>query len=82
MLTPLGLVIALVISAPALWEAANGSLGMGAALLRLLAAFVVVAIGTAVLRKILAPQAQVGSPADELREAVAGSEARRRRDDV
>ena len=55
MLTPAGLVIALVISAPALWDASNGSLGMGAALVRLLAAFVLVAIGTAVLRKIMAP---------------------------
>ena len=56
MLTPAGLVIALVLSAPALVEAADGSLGLGTALLRLLAAFVLVAIGTAVLRRVLAPQ--------------------------
>ena len=61
MLTPAGLVIALLISAPALWDASNGSLGMGAALVRLLAAFVLVAIGTAVLRKVMAPRARRSS---------------------
>ncbi|MFL6101556.1 MAG: hypothetical protein ACJ71T_16540 [Actinomycetales bacterium] len=55
MLTPLGLVLALLIASPALWSAANGSLGFGAAMLRLLAAFFVVAAGTAVLRRVTAP---------------------------
>ncbi len=75
MLTPAGLVIALVLSAPALWAAGNGSLGMGAALLRLLAAFVLVAVGTAILRRVTAPQPpQVSVLPDE-------PAAGRRRDD-
>ncbi len=80
MLTPAGLVVALVISAPALWSAANGSLGMGAALLRLAAALVLVAVGTAVLRRVLAPQAPTG-PADARAEGPADATPRRRRDD-
>jgi hypothetical protein len=56
MLTPAGLIVALVLSAPALFDAMNGSLGLAAALLRLLAAFALVAVGTAVMRKVLAPQ--------------------------
>jgi hypothetical protein len=77
MLTPAGLVIALILSAPALVEAANGSLGLGTALLRLLAAFVLVAIGTAVLRRVLAPQPQPLQPVEEPAEHPA-----RRRDDA
>ena len=41
--------------------------GVGAALLRLLAAFVVVAVGTAILRKVMAPAAAGGLPADDAR---------------
>jgi hypothetical protein len=77
-LTPAGLVIALVISAPALWDAANGSLGMGAALIRLAAAFVVVAIGTAILQKVMTPQRRIGVPPDDA--GVDGHPARRRDD--
>jgi hypothetical protein len=73
MLTPLGLVLALVIASPALWSAANGSLGFGAAMLRLLAAFVVVAVGTALLRRVTAPTAA------PIREE---GHPQRRRDDV
>ena len=72
MLTPLGLVAALVIASPALWSAANGSLGLGAAMLRLLAAFALVAVATAVMRRVTAPQA----PAPVREDA-----PRRRRDD-
>lgn len=72
MLTPLGLVVALVIASPALWSAANGSLGLGAAMLRLLAAFALVAVGTAVMRRVTAPQAPVPVREDQ---------QRRRRDD-
>jgi hypothetical protein len=79
-LTPAGLVIALIISAPALWDASNGSLGMGAALVRLLAAFILVAIGTAVLRKIMAPSPPVARTPDD----AVGADAHpaRRRDDA
>lgn len=75
MLTPLGLVVALLLASPALWAAANGSLGLGAALLRLLAAFALVAVATAVLRRITAPQAPAPLRTD------AGAHPRRRRDD-
>ena len=80
MLTPAGLVIALIISAPALWDASNGSLGMGAALLRLLGAFILVAVGTAVLRKIMAPSPPAGRSVDD----AVGADAHpaRRRDDT
>jgi hypothetical protein len=54
-LTPGGLVVALVISLPALWDALQGTISLTSALLRLLAAFVVVAVATAVLRKLFAP---------------------------
>ncbi len=81
MLTPAGLVIALVISAPALWDASNGSLGMGAALVRLLAAFVLVAIGTAVLRKIMAPSPPAVRSVDD-GSVNADAQHGRRRDDV
>ena len=76
MLTPAGMVVALLLASPALWSAANGSLGIQAALLRLLAAFVVVAIGTAVLRRVLQPPA----PAPLRDDAAAGHPARRRDD--
>jgi hypothetical protein len=79
MLTPAGLVIALVLSAPALWEAANGSLSLGPAMLRLLAALGLVAVGTAVLRRVMAPQppgsARVGD------DVSSGASHGRRRDD-
>jgi hypothetical protein len=79
MLTPAGLVVALILSAPALWEAANGSLSLGVALLRLLAAFVVVAVGTAVLRRVMAPQRPMSPPVgDDV--SSAGSQGRRRDD--
>jgi hypothetical protein len=86
MLTPAGLVVALLLSAPALYDATNGSLALGAALLRLLAALVLVAIGTAVLRKVLAPQAPHAPHAPVGREdATSGGaqlgQAGRRRDD-
>ena len=55
-LTPAGMVIALLLSAPALYDVTQGSLGLAPALLRLLAAFAVVAVGTAVLRRVMAPQ--------------------------
>jgi hypothetical protein len=78
-LTPAGLVVALVLSAPALWDAANGSLGMGTALVRLLAALAAVAVATAVLRKIMEPQpARV--PVDEDSRAGGAHPARRRED--
>jgi hypothetical protein len=56
MLTPSGMVIALLLASPALWSAATGSLGVAAAMLRLLAAFVVVAVGTAIMRRVMQPQ--------------------------
>jgi nucleoside permease NupC len=79
MLTPAGLVVALILSAPALWEAANGSLSLGVAMLRLLAALVLVAVGTAVLRRVMAPQRPMAPPvADEVSSAANHG---RRRDD-
>ena len=78
MLTPAGLVIALLLSAPALYDVTQGSLGLAPALLRLLAAFVVVAVGTAVLRRVMAPQPPPpAQPGDEVATAHPG----RRRDD-
>jgi len=66
MLTPAGLVVALVLSAPALYDVTNGSLGLGAALLRLLAALALVAVATAILRRVMAPQAPLpGHPGDD-----------------
>jgi hypothetical protein len=85
MLTPAGLVVALLLSAPALYGATNGSLGLGAALLRLLAALVLVAIGTAVLRKVLAPQAPrapVGLEDTTSGDGGRRGQAGRRRDDA
>jgi len=77
-LTPAGLVIALLLSAPALYDFTQGSLGLAPALLRLLAAFVVVAVGMAVLRRVLAPQPPMPAKAgDEVSTANPG----RRRDD-
>jgi hypothetical protein len=84
MLTPAGLILALVLSAPALYDAMNGSLGLGAALLRLLAAFALVAVGTAVMRKVLAPQrphAPIGNEAATGGGTSSAEPAGRRRDD-
>jgi hypothetical protein len=53
MVTPAGLVIALVLAAPALYEAAQGSLSLTSAVLRLLGALVLVMVGTAILRKLV-----------------------------
>jgi hypothetical protein len=78
-LTPAGLVIALLLSAPALYDVTQGSLGLAPALLRLLAAFGLVAVGTAVLRRVMAPPPpQPAQPGDEVATANPG----RRRDDA
>jgi len=78
-LTPAGLVIALLLSAPALYDVTQGSLGLAPALLRLLAAFVLVAVATSVLRRVMAPQRpQPAPPGEEVRAAGPG----RRRDDA
>jgi nucleoside permease NupC len=79
MLTPAGLVVALILSAPALWEAANGSLSLGVAMLRLLAALVLVAVGTAVLRRVMAPQRPMAPPVTD--EVSSAANHGRRRDD-
>jgi hypothetical protein len=79
MLTPAGLVVALVLSAPALWEAANGSLNLGVAMLRLLAALALVAVGTAVLRRVMAPSAPLPPMAGD--DASSGASHGRRRED-
>jgi hypothetical protein len=79
MLTPGGLVAALLISLPALWDALQGTISLTSALVRLLAAFVVVAVATAVLRKLFAP-----TPALMAEESRPGGETvpQRRRDDA
>jgi hypothetical protein len=79
MVTPAGLVIALVLAAPALYEAAQGSLSLTSAVLRLLGALVLVMIGTAILRKLVSTGRR---PVVAQQEAEAADGPRRRREDA
>lgn len=81
MLTPGGLVIGLVLASPALWQAATGSLGLVPALLRLVAALALVAVGTAIMRRVMAPPRPVAPrPGDEVH--TSAEHPGRRRDDA